>query len=429
MRNTRVRRHLHRCGQQYGRLCALLMAISLLASCERAASNDADNTPRTSVRDSAGVRIVSAGFSRDSLRANEALRVLDTLLNGANAEAEGVVGLVALQPLADSSIVIYSQSGPALIRFPNSGRGRGEPIGKVGTAPGEFSARTTIMPYRADTLLLWDWEVGRLTRVTSSGLGDAISIAYPLPRVATVSGAFHSGVPIAVTIAFPQEQGAGVSRAAMALLRFGTDGAFRDTLLQLRGPERTVQLGRPGARGDNIPIRSGSIPYGRTTLWTLGAHSVLVADTEGCEIARHDSTGALRMRLDFDCAIEAVTPEDRERFLSEVLSTARSRSDSAVRRRFVDEASFPPTKATASGLLTDPWDRIWLRLPVGNPSDDWVWWVFDAEGIPITRLSLGRQWRIAAVRERDLIAVQTDRDDAPPVVVRMALPDALHHTP
>jgi hypothetical protein len=25
--------------------------------------------------------------------------------------------------------------------------------------------------------------------------------------------------------------------------------------------------------------------------------------------------------------------------------------------------------------------------------------------------------------------VQTDRDDAPPVVVRMALPDALHQTP
>jgi hypothetical protein len=406
-----------------------LVATALLAACNRANNSAPDNTPQTSVRDSAGVRIVSAGFSRDSLRDSEALRVLDTLLNGANAEAEGVVGLVALQPLADSSLVIFSQSGPALLRFPNSGRSRAEAIGKVGAEPGDFSARTTIMPYRPDTLLLWDWDVGRLTRVTAAGMGDATSIQYPLPRLATVSGAFHSGVPVAVTIAFPQEQGAGVSRADMALLRFGPDGAFRDTMIRLRGPERTVQLGRPGGSGDNLPVRSGSIPYGRTTLWTVGANSVLVHDTEGCEIARYDSTGTLRMRLDFSCVIEAVTPEDRERFLSEVLATARSRSDSAVRRRFVDEASFPPTKATASGLLTDPWDRIWLRLPVGSPTDDWVWWVFDAEGIPMTRLSLGRQWRIAAVRERDLIAVQTDRDDAPPVVVRMALPDALYITP
>ncbi len=425
MKTTRARCRSHRSVP----MLSAVLATWVLVACQRGAPRESDNTPQTSVRDSAGVRIVSAGFSRDSLRSNEALRVLDTLLNGANAEAEGVVGLVALQPLADSSLVIFSQSGPALLRFPNAGRGRAEPIAKVGAELGEFSARTTILPYRPDTLLLWDWDAGRLTRVTAAGLGDAIDIQFALPRIATVSGAFHSGVPIAVTIAPPQEQGAGVSRAAMALLRFGADGAFRDTLLQLRGPERTVQLGRPGAAGDNQGVRSGSIPYGRTTLWTLGAHSVLVHDTEGCEIARYDSTGTLRMRLDFSCAIEAVTPEDRERFLSEVLSTARSRSDSAIRTRFVDEASFPPTKATASGLLTDPWDRIWLRLPVNGPTDDWVWWVFDAEGIPMTRVSLGRQWRIAAVRERDLIAVQTDRDDVPPVVVRMALPDALHHTP
>jgi hypothetical protein len=95
-------------------------------------------------------------------------------------------------------------------------------------------------------------------------------------------------------------------------------------------------------------------------------------------------------------------------------------------RRMVAEASFPPAKSTASGLLTDRWNRVWVRLPVEGPDDDWVWWVFDDEGMPLTRLGLARQWRIATVRERDLIAVESDRDDAPPVVVRMELPAVLH---
>jgi hypothetical protein len=153
---------------------------------------------------------------------------------------------------------------------------------------------------------------------------------------------------------------------------------------------------------------------------------VLLLDTEGCHVERRDSTGALIMRLDFGCRVEAVTEVDQRRFLQEVLSTARSESDSAVRRRFVADATFPPSKATASGLLTDAWDRIWVRLPVNSLSDHWRWWVFEADGTPLMPLQVGRDWRIASVERRDLLVVATDRDDAPPVVARLALPDRLH---
>jgi len=402
---------------------ALLFTVT---ACGRSPNGADAPAPSTSVRDSAGIRIVTAGFLRDSLDASELLTVIDTLLDGRRPEDEAVVGLVALQPLGDSSFVMFSESGPTLIRYAMQPGAAPDTISHAGTEPGAYGPRATLLPFHHDTLLLWDRDAGRITRVTGDSLVAEVLLDYPLMRLASVSGAFLDGTPIGVTVALPVEQGAGVSRAPMSLLRFARDGAFRDTLAQVRGPERAVQIGRPGAAGDNIPVRSGSVPFGRTTLWTVGTNSVLLHDTESCHVARHDSTGALTMRLDFDCAIEAVTEQDRAQFLAEVLSTARSRSDSAIRRRFVEEASFPPAKSTASGLLTDPWDRIWVRLPVGSADDDWVWWVFDAEGVPMVRLGLSRQWRIAAVRERDLIAVQSDRADVPPVVVRMALPAALH---
>lgn len=406
---------------------AILLSV-MLSACERAELSDSSGTPAaTSVRDSAGVRIVSAGFSRDSLASSEVLHVADTLLDGSRPNEEGVVGLVALQPLNDSSLVIFSESGPSLLRYTVRGNVSVETLGHAGAEPGAYGPRSTLLPYRSDTLLLWDRDAGRLTRVTSTGLGASVLVQYQLSRLASVSGAFVDGSPIGVTLALPREQGGGVSRPPMALLRFHPDGAFRDTFAHVRGPERAVQIGRPGLSGDNVPVRSASVPFGRTTLWTVGPSSVLLHDTESCHIARHDSLGALAMRLDFHCAVEAVTEQDRQDFLNEVLSSARSPADSAARRRIVDQASFPPAKSTASGLLTDAWDRIWLRLPVHSSEDDWVWWVFDADGIPVTRFGLARQWRIVSVRERDMIAVQTDRDDAIPVVVRIELPAALHN--
>jgi hypothetical protein len=398
--------------------------LCLLSACERRpAPVPPAEVPETTVRDSAGVRLVRAGFARDDL--GPLLVVRDTLLDGARPEQDGVVGLVALQPIADTSLVVFSASGPSLLRFDGAPR-RAVTIGTSGTAPGSYGSRATVLPYARDTLVLWDAEAGRLSWITADGLYESGRVEYPLSRLGTISGVWRGGTIIGMTAVPPGEQRPGLSRAPSALLRFTPAGALRDTLVTFRGAERVVQIGRPGSAQDGVPVRAVNVPFGRSTLWTVGTQSVLLLDTEGCHVERRDSTGTLTMRLDFACAVEAVTDADRQRFLQEVLSTARSGSDSAVRQRFVEDATFPPSKATASGLLTDAWDRIWVRLPVNGLSDDWRWWVFEADGTPLMALQVGRDWRIASVERRDLLVVATDREDAPPVVARLSLPAALH---
>lgn len=395
----------------------------MLSACEqRTAPAATVEVPDTVVRDSAGVRVVRAGFASDA--PGPRLTVRDTLLDGVRPEHDGVVGLVALQPLADTSLVVFSAGGPSLLRFDGQPR-RAVAVG----AAGRYGSRATVLPYTRDTLVLWDAEAGEWSWITDGGLSDPVRLEYPAARLGTVSGVWRDGTIIGMTALPPGEQRPGVSRAPSALLRFAPNGMLRDTLVEFRGAERVVQLGRPGGVLDGVPVRAVNVPFGRSTLWTVGQRSVLLLDTEGCHIERRDSTGGLAMRLDFACAVEAVTDVDRERFLQEVLSTARSGSDSSVRRRFVEDAAFPPSKATASGLLTDAWDRIWLRLPVTGLSDDWRWWVFDADGTPITALQVGRDWRIAQVQSTNLLVVATDRDDAPPVVARLSLPDVLHRSP
>ncbi len=412
---------------RFGAALAAIAAL-LLNGCEKPTPSDVANVSSPQVRDSSGVRLVSAGFARDSLRADERLTVRDTLLNGALPANDAVVGLIALQPLADSSLVLFTASGPSLLHFRAPvGTRAPDTLGYAGTAPGAYSARATVLPYYPDTLLLWDAEPSRLSRVSAAGITNAVILNYESSRVATVSGAWQDGTPIGVTVALPGDQRAGVSRAPMALLRFTPDGTFRDTLVSMRGPERSILVGQSSVDKD-VPIRVGNVPFGRTSLWAVGSDNVLVLDTESCHVSRYDSTRTLQLRVNFYCEIEAVTEQDKIAFMSQVMTTARSRSDSAMRTRMAREASFAPAKPTASGLLTDPWDRIWVRLPVRSAVDDWVWWVFDRDGMPLTRVGLARQWRIAAVRAKDMVVVESDRDDAPPVVATMALPPALQRT-
>ncbi len=413
------------------RLGAVLVAITalLLNGCEKPAPVESGSVLAPQVRDSSGVRIVSAGFSRDSLRADERLAVRDTLLEGGSPAGEAAVGISALQPLADSSLVIFNTSGPLLLRFAAPvGTRAPDTLGYAGTAPGSYSAYSTVLPYQPDTLLLWDAEPSRLSRISTAGVTDAVILNYESARVATVSGVWRDGTAIGVTSALPGEQRAGVSRAPMALLRFAADGAFRDTLVSMRGPERSIMVPQRTVDKD-VPVRVGNVPFGRTSLWAVGSDNVLVLDTENCHVNRYDSTRTVELRLAFHCVIEAVTEQDKTAFLSEVMRSARSRSDSSARTRMAREASFAPAKPTASGLLTDPWDRIWVRLPVRSSTDDWVWWVFDNDGLPLSRIGLARQWRIAAVRASDIIVVESEREDAPPVVATMQLPPALQRSP
>lgn len=392
------------------------------------ASGDAPGAaaPTVSRRDSAGIPLVQARFAPGD--DGPLLRALDTVLDGGVPRTEDIIGLVAVQPLADSSLVVFSRSGPALLRYPADG-GPVQSIGRPGFGPGEFASRVTLLPWLPDTLWLWDAEVGRLSRVTADGIGDDVIVSYPLARLQAVSGVLRDGTIIGATIVPPAEQQSGLSRAEGALLRFGPDGQLQDTLVRFRGPERVVQRAPTGSGPTHAAMRAVNVPFGRATLWTVSKDGVLLLDTEGCHVDRYDATGALTLRLDFGCVVETVSDRDREQFLAEVLQTARSRADSTVRRRFVDEATFPSAKATASGLLTDTWDRIWVRLPVQAVGDDWRWRVFDADGTPITAVRVPRRWRIAHIGARDLLVVASDDETAPPVVARLALPTALHRTP
>lgn len=402
------------------RRLAVLVVLAASVACQQPPTSDAvSDAPAFGARDSAGVRLVTSGFAeRDS---GPLLSVRDTLLDGSRPRDEAMIGLVSVQPLGDSSYLFFSASEPALWRVARPGAAP-ERIGGEGAT---FSARSLLLPYTSDTLLLWDAEAGRLSRVTADSLVAPRTLTYPLARLSTVSGALRDGSIIGVTITPPGEHALGHTRAPAALLRFASDGMLLDTLTEFDGPERVVQAGRTSGEPDQRPMRAVSVPFGRASLWSIGRESVVLFDTEGCQIERFGADGALQQRLDIGCRVEAITERDKRQFLEEVLATAQSRADSTIRRRFVEQSTFPSTKATASGLLTDMWDRLWVRLPVRDLEEPWRWQVFDADGTPLATFRLGREWRIAAVRARDVMVVANDREDAPPVVGVATVPPGL----
>jgi hypothetical protein len=402
-----------------------LLAAALAACGPPPADETTDAVPATRVRDSAGVRLVAAGFVRTPLADDERLGAPDTLLDAAR-DGDVFTGLAAVAFFDDGSLAAFSRSGPVLVRVvPRDGAPpRVDTIATGGPAPGQVGEHGALLPRPGGGAWFHDHDAGRLAPVDTGGVGDGVLLDYPIAQLAAVEGAFADGTIIGYTIAPPDVQGTGLARAPAALLRFHPDGRLRDTLRTVRGPERIVQRGRL-SRSEAPTLRTGSVPYGRNTLVAVAPERLLLLDTEGCHVAWHDTTGTLVQRLDVRCTIELVTEQTRARFRAELLRTARSASDSLLRDRVARSASFPPTRATMAALRTDAAARAWLRLPSDADSTASVWWVFDADATPLARVGVPSPWEIVAIGRTSLVAAALDRDDMLPVVVRFPLPAVL----
>jgi acetoin utilization deacetylase AcuC-like enzyme len=413
------------------RALSLGLALAASAACacgEAPPAGRADAVPATTVRDSAGVRIVASGFVRTALAADERLAVRDTLIDAAR-DGDAFTSLRSVQPLADGALLAWIADGSRLLRVgPPAADGR-RPVDTLAAAgPDVDGSGTLLLPYTGDTVLLWDGTAGRVQAVTAAGVARTVTPVLPDDASIAMIGAFAGGAPVGYAVVPPEVQGTGLSRARAAVLRFSPDGARHDTVRAVRGPERVVQVGRR-SRSEAPQVRTGLVPYGRTTLVAVRPAGLLLLDTEGCHVEWRAPDGRLEQRLDLRCTVELVTDATREEYRAALLRTARSASDTLLRERVARNASLPPAKATMADLRTDRAGRAWLGLPADADSTASIWWVFAADATPLARVGVPRPWTLVAVEDSTAVAVMLERPDALPRVARLALPPALHPTP
>jgi len=267
----------------------------MLSSCA-----DAPSIPPNSTRDSAGVTIVESaapawdagnGWTVD----REPLLDLSTAGTGEAHEFYSVQDAIRL---ADGSLVVGARAGDIRI-FSASGSFLGS-VGGRGEGPGEFQMVTSLHVTPGDSILAFD---GRARRVTVIGpdrtVERIVPIALPLPRRFTPLDrvTWLVAVPPLDDDLTPD---ARIYRTPMPVIRVSREGALRDTVATVAGPEG-VFLEVSSGLADARPI------FGRDAHLAVRGGRFLLGSAETMEYRIHAPDGSLERIVrvpDYDLTLD-----------------------------------------------------------------------------------------------------------------------------
>lgn len=256
-------------------------------------------------------------------------------------------------------------------------------IGGDGEGPGEFRDPIEIALLPPDTMVVWDWRLGRLSVFAPDG--SFIRSTGLDPPASNPTGYFEVfGDPPGFLIAsldFHRPEGTKPAPQFMNLLSYNMDGDLTDTVATLpygsyiRVDERQRRIGRP------IFESLGTFKTGGETLF--------VANGSRPEVEAYGNDGKLLRIIRWQPPDRKVLPEDGEAFKEQVLDGAEGYRLEALLMEFevVPVAdSFPAVR----DLRISPNGSLWVRTYRPPRSDLETWWAFDSGGQFRCRLSLPR---------------------------------------
>ncbi|MEO8199969.1 MAG: 6-bladed beta-propeller, partial [Gemmatimonadota bacterium] len=164
----------------------LAILLWLTAAC----AEQPQTVVHATIRDSAGIQVIentaplwtdSAGWTVDSLP------LMDIGSEGDSGEQFGRLQDVLRLP--DGRLIVAEGDAAQLRLFSDSGNYI-RSVGRKGEGPGEFVGLGLIRPYRADSLMVYDYQLRRITVIDQEGkLGRMINLRPPGGTYPSVEGA------------------------------------------------------------------------------------------------------------------------------------------------------------------------------------------------------------------------------------------------
>lgn len=248
-----------------------LVVLLALVACSNGPSNENDAAPaEPHVVDSAGITVVTNPAPDPS--AAPFLQVgdrPDLMVGGEEDPLYRVRGALRL----DDPRIIVADGGSATLRIYDRGGGLSVMAGGVGEGPGEFRSLGAPLPYRGDSILVHDGQLGRITvfdhRLRTGRTSTAADLAYMDPFCALPDGRILAR---RWTVYRSSRDGTGTDRREIGFFLLAPGGAVRDTLGFFPGNETFFYRGQ----GVATPW---AIPFGRTLAYDAGEGRVALGST------------------------------------------------------------------------------------------------------------------------------------------------------
>ena len=358
----------------------LAACVSLLPAC----AGETSRLATTTVRDSAGIRIVenpaldSASMTWWAVEDSPALQI-----GAADAtEAEILHQVRGAARLSGGRIAVATRTD---VRYFSADGSHLLTAGRQGSGPGEFGDLTSLLRAGGDTLWAFDYRRRRVSVLGPQGkhvrefeIGGAI-------RPGEAIGRYPDGGLLGVNYCVPERPPEGVIHRVRVCYgvsipgtaRYDTIGIFpyHDELITMRGDARAI----------------GPPAYGRTTAVAHHDEDFYVGTQEAPEIRVYSRDGRLTRMIRTGVPMLPVTPERIEehflpRFLQRLSAESREGAAEPLRERFL-RGPFAEFVPPYGDIHTDTGGSLWVS-DYDAADEPALWTVYDPEGQALARARL-----------------------------------------
>ncbi len=392
------------------RACALL---SLAAAC-------GPRSPSTgiSTRDSAGITIIEHPAAALAAAPAWSTGPATVTISAGSGDAVAFTRVVAGTRLSDGRIVVIDVDAGTTQPMLFAADGKFErKLGRPGGGPGEFQFATIAGVTPGDTILFWDTQAMRLTRMlpsgdlvgsqTVDGLREGV-FGAPLGRLA--DGRLLS-LPFVPGDSAPEE---GVFRSRGPVVLLDVAHQKLDTLtMTVPTQERFMTHGT--FQGEMVSFPA-PVPYGSTSQVVPAGEEVLVSTNATPEVATYDVPWQLRRVVRFDRARLPVDAAARESFINYNLAEIERRSARLgpmkdVLIKHTREARFADSMGYYSSTLLAADSSLWLAemRPMTDSTPTHL--VLGTDGKLKARISLPLDARLLWAGADEVLIIMRDEDD------------------
>jgi hypothetical protein len=338
-------------------------------------------------RDSAGITIVESKEPR--WEPHEAWSVDSVPILDLTATSVGVAHeffrVTHATRLDDGTIVVADRGSGEIRAFSPSGQWQWT-AGRPGNGPGEFNRLSHVVQFHRDSLMAYDYWLGRVTILTPGG--RVARVMAPFSQELRLRSVFPLSDSLLAGVVYPLEYLAGTTeglyRVPQHLVRLtATDGALVDTVTGFPGFEGYMFHG-----GDMAPL------FGKAGHVAVGQGKMVVGTSDAMEYRVYSLSGQLERIVrvpDYDL----------------VLSIVELRAERAA--RLPDGMKAPPsyrdgvmalpdqnTRPAYADLLADSEGCVWAAEFLGaaeadEPTD---WEVFSKQGEWLGTVRLPARFRV-----------------------------------
>lgn len=386
-----------------------------------------DGGSAATVRDSAGIAIVE-NEGGQGLAAGWSLSAEPTLQLGGDAvtpelDFSRIAG--ALQ-LADGSLAV-ANGGSSEIRFYDASGAHKLTSGREGSGPGEYAGIAGMWRTPADSLVVLDIMVRRLTVLGPdggvgrsfhlAGMGGAMApTADGNVSLAIPAGLMADGSMIGLSMGFQiNSDREGSFRDSIPAVHFGADGAVLDTVGWFPGIEmESMELSFMG-QTMKIPTQ---VPLGRNTIALAAEGRFFVATNDRWEVQVWEPGRGLTRLIRVNQLDRPLNPDGVDLHRKELIEQMDAQGGASIPAPLRDQmvtrinsAPYPAMLPFVTTMLMDAAGHLWVQEQDQPGDRSPRFGVFNPEGQLLGWVDMPERFRPTQITRDAVIGVWQDDDD------------------